>query len=162
MHYLVVQTDLILCFFYLNLQVCYSVTNPLVVLSCIETRVDRKPTPMSAKLHSFATKIAVLDLFALGLEPFESKKNWPRSEQHFKKKNILKILYICPEQFNAKPNHIVPLHRNLEIFVIFAHYSQFRRCCHRIFLMSPWSLKIWFALGVVHVCWNSVCFRSSY
>ena len=30
--------------------------------------------PMSAKLHHFATKIAVCDSFALGLEQFESKK----------------------------------------------------------------------------------------
>ena len=29
---------------------------------------------MSAKLHRFATKIAVRDSFALGLEQFESKK----------------------------------------------------------------------------------------
>ena len=32
------------------------------------------PNPMSAKLHRFATKIAVRDSFALGLEQFESKK----------------------------------------------------------------------------------------
>jgi hypothetical protein len=31
------------------------------------------PNPMSAKLHRFATKIAVRDSFALGLEQFESK-----------------------------------------------------------------------------------------
>ena len=30
--------------------------------------------PMSAKLHRFDTKIGVQDLFALGLEQFESKK----------------------------------------------------------------------------------------
>ena len=32
------------------------------------------PNPMLAKLHRFATKIAVHDSFALGLEQFENKK----------------------------------------------------------------------------------------
>ena len=32
------------------------------------------PNPMSAKLHRFATKIAVGDSFALGLEQYGSKK----------------------------------------------------------------------------------------
>ena len=32
------------------------------------------PNPMSPKLHRFATKITVCDLFALGLEQLESKK----------------------------------------------------------------------------------------
>ena len=33
-----------------------------------------RPNPMSTKLHRFATKNPVCDLFALGLEQFESKK----------------------------------------------------------------------------------------
>ena len=44
----------------------------LVLGSLVQGRPN--PNPMSAKLHCFATKIAVRDSFALGLEQFDSKK----------------------------------------------------------------------------------------
>ena len=60
------------------------------------------PNPMLAKLHRFATKIAVHDSFPLGLEKFENKKNWPRSEKHFKMKSILKKNYILSLEIQRK------------------------------------------------------------
>ena len=65
------------------------------------------PNPMSPKVHHFATKITVRDLFALGLEQFESKKV-------AKVRTFFYYYTFCPQQFNPKPNHLDPIHRNLE------------------------------------------------
>ena len=54
------------------------------------------PNQMSAKLHRFATKIAVRDSFALGLEQIEQieSKKLAKVRTTFKKLNILQKLYI--------------------------------------------------------------------
>ena len=43
-------------------------------LSIVSEQGRPNPNPMSAKLHCFATKIAIRDSFALGLEHFVMKK----------------------------------------------------------------------------------------
>ena len=67
---------------------------------------------MAAKLHRFATKIAVHDWLALSLEQIVIKKlkspnlrvkNWPRSEQHFKKKILWKNVHFVLSNSTQSP-----------------------------------------------------------
>ena len=52
-----------------------------------------RPNPMSTKLHRFATKNPVCDLFALGLEQFESTKTGQGQNNISKRKYFKKIVH---------------------------------------------------------------------
>ena len=74
---------------------------------------------MSAKLHRFATRIAVPDLFALSLEQFESKK-LAKVRSTFQKENILKKLDILSLAIQCKAQSHSSSTWNLETLVKFA------------------------------------------
>jgi hypothetical protein len=64
------------------------------------------PNPMSPKLHCFATKISVRDLFALGLEQSESKKLAKVRTTLQKEKYFKNIVHFALCKLSFEPNSI--------------------------------------------------------